>query len=71
MKDIVIKRDPRFDPIAGDIVEHPDGGTMYVRGRRPKTVNISRRPDFADERDCWMRLSTFRRLAERDYDWNI
>ncbi len=50
-------RDAMKDPHYGDVLHHEDGGKIYVRGRSPKMVLVSRRPDT---RECqWMRLSTF------------
>lgn len=57
-------RDSSIDPWAGDHVQHRDGGTMYVVGRKPRMVLVKRRPvgdSLGDAR--WMRLTTFQREA--------
>lgn len=64
------ERNPATDPQAYDKVPHPDGGTMYVLGRTPRMVWISRRPpsDAAWEEARWVRLSTFQREAREAAD---
>jgi len=63
------KRDPRTDPIYGDIVGHKDGGKMYVEARSQKMVLVRRKArmtDSPDTRNMWMRLSTYRRQCNRE-----
>lgn len=51
-------------PKRGDIWEHADGGSIYVRETSGPLVHIQRRP-FGDSQAIprWIRLATFAKIA--------
>jgi hypothetical protein len=55
---------PGVNPLSGQVWEHRDGGSLYIHGRLPRMVCVSRRP-FGDSeaRRFYMYSKTFVRKA--------